>query len=643
MNFFERQQQARRKTRVLLFEYGCAVAAVACAYYVGARFLVFLAAAPLRERDSGWLHAAAEAGRFALEWNPVVFVCTVTLVLLVVLVGGVWRLSSLRGGGAAVVRSFGGIEILGDTRRAHERRLLNVVEELALASGTPAPRAFVLSHERGINAFAAGFAPSDAVIAVTRGAMEQLSRDELQGLLAHEFSHIRNGDTSLNCWLIGVLHGILCFSILGKRMMDGPFGGDEEENDKVSVLFMYPLFAGGCFLRAVGTVGAVSARIIQCSVSRQREYLADAFAVQLTRDALGLANALKRAGAAAGGNALLAANGCELSHLLFVSGSSRWQTDLLSPHPPLLRRIRILDPSFNGDFAPWRLRTTTFEDLRNTPERIQAREWAVVASANEGGLVGVSGFLEGLPAELRRAVSHPFEAVGVLCGLLLSDDAALRNRQKSRILVVEGHVVANQAERWHDWLASADRRFRRRLAELAIEGVRQSDPALCAACAGLLRELIASDGKVSLFEYLLGRRIAKRLEVDETSPSPCAEFVSGRSAQIEASLVLGALAYAGRPDDDVQAQAAWRSGRDLLPGFDLGEMVPVRESCASDGLERALAVLAQLSPAEKGAFVAACTAVVERDACRSEDEAELLMVIADMLGVPLPFARSDAQ
>lgn len=639
MTFLEQQAHARRATSVLVAEFILALIGMLFVYYWAARFFLYLCCRPQSDGEPARSLLLVRAAQYAGMWNENMFACLATSILVVVLFGGVLRMTLFWQGGAAVVRSFGGRLLDPGSQQFYERRLLNIVSELALSSGVPEPKTYVLLHERGINAFTAGFAPAQSCIAVTRGAMEQLSRNELQGILAHEFSHIRNGDVRLNSWLMIVLSGILGLTVFGRRLMDGLIGCRKDDDDVVpaSALFVLVFFVFGLWMRVFGSVGLLAARLIQCSVARQREYFADAVAVQLTRNPLGLANALKRAGTSGGLNAMQGASRYELAHLLFVSARSVCCGELFSSHPPLLLRIRALDPTFDGNFGPWRIRETQFEDLRNTPGQIQRREQALLEGARQGGVPAAAEFLESLPAELRCAVAHPINAAGVLCGLLLDDDAEVRARQRARILVCEGQSVVRQAERWHEAWRSAGLRARRMLSDLAVEGVRLRDPAPRATCSALLRELIAMDGRVTFFEHLLGQRIARRVEMDDAPPLPCAgDAMTGASAQLEASLVLGALAYAGQPDDDVRAQAAWRAGCALLPAFGLGELVPVRESCAFDGLEAALLVLLNLRPEDKGAFAAACEAVIGYDGVRTESERELLLVVLDLLGLPRP-------
>ena len=637
MNFFARQDAARRKTRVLLAYYAFAVVLIVCAFYLASRALVSMAVMGLSEGDAIRGEVDRGAPLHVWAWDSFWFFCTACATLAVVSLGTLWRLASLKGGGAAVARSSGGREIGANTQQFHERRLLNIVEEVALASGVPVPRVFVLEQEPGVNAFAAGFTPNDAAVAVTRGAMEQLSREELQGVVAHEFSHILNGDMRLNSWLLGVLFGILVTSVIGRELMASlrfiRVSGNKKGGGGGLVLLV---FVSGLALWVIGSVGVFFARLIQCSVSRQREGLADASAVQFTRNPMGLASALKRIGASPCRNALRCGNRDELSHLLFSAGSGYGKSALFASHPPLLERIRFLDPSFDGNFKPWRMAAATFEEMRSTPEKNAAREAGLLKELAGPELRQASVFLRELAPELRRAVAHPADAAGVLYGLLLSDDLPARQRQRARMLAIEGQRMMDAAEQWHKHVQATDRSTRRMVAELAIEGLRQRDPAARAACVRFAQELIDADGEVSLFEYMLAQRIARRLGAVDGGAPAGNRPVAAAQAQIEASVVMGTLAYAGQPDDDGRARAAWRAGSVRMPSFSLGDLVPVRSTCTLDAFDRAMPRLAGLTPRAKGELIAGCAAAVGADGQHSADETELLRAVSDMLDMPLP-------
>ncbi len=315
MDFFERQDTARRYTKWLLLYYPIALILIVASVYLVVSLVV--------------THAVA--------WNTQLFACVTIGTLLLVAGATLLKINELRGGGGTVAMMLGGVPVDPNTRDPDERKLLNVVEEMSIASGTPVPEVWVLRKEPGINAFAAGRDINDAAVAVTESAMRLLSRDELQGVIAHEFSHIFNADVRLNVRVMGLLHGILVIALIGRAFM-------RTRGRK------NPLPPIGLGLFVIGSTGFFFGKIIRSAISRQREYLADASAVQFTRNPLGLAGALKKIGGVVHGSTMISGNAEEASHFFFANGVSGFFTGLMSTHPPLDKRIRLLDPDFDGKY-----------------------------------------------------------------------------------------------------------------------------------------------------------------------------------------------------------------------------------------------------------------------------------------------------
>ena len=639
MNFFDHQEAARRQTRVLLVYYVLAVVSIVVAFYLASRVIAYVGLGVCSSDESGVGHRDPISSFRLLAWDPLWMLFTAGISLVVIVCGTLYRRASLSAGGSSVAQSAGGREIKPSTQDLNERKLINVVEEVALASGVPVPRVFVLDGETGINAFAAGFTLRDAAIAVTQGAMERLRREELQGVVAHEFSHILNGDMRLNSWLIGVLFGILATSVIGRTLMEAlrfvRVSGNRKGGSGGIVLLV---FLSGLALWLIGSIGVFFARLIQCSVSRQREFLADASAVQFTRDSQGLAGALKRIGALTRMNTLRCSNRDELSHLLFASSSVSGFDGLYATHPPLKDRILRLDPSFNGNFAPWALAEPVSDSTTRptVPCGAAAPVCGLAAEASGATSMGDTlDFLMRLPPESRESVSQPEGATGVLYGLLLSEDSGVRQRQRDRVIALEGAAMAASAERWREMLRNRDRVSRRMFAELAVESCRHRDPKSRATCIGLVKELAEADGAVSLFEYMLQTRALRGLS-PAVSLDVCRKPLPPAQVKVEAAAVLAMLAYAGQPTDDALAEAAWRAGAAHATSFGVEGLLPVRESCTLDVLDRALVRLGGLSPLLKGELITACSFVVRADGTLTPDEAELLRSVADMLDMPLP-------
>ena len=645
MNFFASQEAARRKTSVLLGYYALAVFAIVCAFYLASRAIFALALESLdSDREgSAALRSERSPGTHVFAWDPMWMLITAGLSLAVIGCGTLYRCSALSEGGASVALSAGGREVGFSPSDANERRLMNVVQEMALASGVSVPRVFVLDDETGINAFAAGFTPKDAAIAVTRGALDRLRRDELQGVVAHEFSHILNGDMRLNCWLIGVLYGILVTSLIGRVLMESlrnvRVSGGKKGGGGVIVL---AVFLSGLALWAIGSIGVLFARLIQSSVSRQREFLADASAVQFTRNPLGLAGALKRIGALRASNALRCARRDEFSHLLFSSASSSFN-GWFATHPPLTVRILRLDPAFNGNFNPWFEAEAAAEDGPEAGAAAAGRPPAAGGGpAPETADVAVAArvetaaaFLQRMPDELRESVAQPMGAAAVLYGLLLSGRDDVRRQQRLCVAESEGMPLAASAERWHVLLRDKDRTERRMYAELAVAGCRHRDAAGRATSVALVRKLVAMDGEMSLFKFMLQNGAVRGLS-PTVSLDGFRKLLPPAEVRAEVALALAMLAYAGQPSDDARAEAAWREGMTRATSFGVAGLLPERGSCTLAALDVALRRLNGLAPLLKRELLTACSFVVRADGSLTPDEAELLRAVADALDMPLP-------
>ena len=276
----------------------------------------------------------------SLRSNASILIATALIATLFILGSSLYKRRDCHPVVDQVARELGGTPVATDVRDPLRRRYRNIVEEMAIASGVPVPEIYVLEAENGINAFAAGYAPGDAAIAVTRGALETLDRDELQGVVAHEFSHILNGDMRLNIRLMGVLFGIMVLGLIGRLIVRGGYHTSivSSRRDRGTPVVLIV----GLGLVILGGIGVFFARLIKAGVSRQREYLADASAVQFTRQSEGIANALKKIGGYADGSSITAADPEEVSHMLFGSGSRL--AGLFATHPPLTKRIQALDP-----------------------------------------------------------------------------------------------------------------------------------------------------------------------------------------------------------------------------------------------------------------------------------------------------------
>jgi len=339
MDFFQRQDNARRRTRWLVAYFVGAIFGIACTFYV-------VALPP-------YFHGNPE--EVGSLWHPELFQVVVSVVLIVIALGSLIKAIKLRKGGKAIALALGGRPLTAPATDPDERELQNIVEEMSIASAVPMPTIYVLDREPGINAFAAGFRPEDAVIGVTKGAMQFLTRDELQGVVAHEFSHILNGDMRLNLRLVAWLHGILCIAIAGQGLLAGArrcvawtSRGDEVNKAGLGLFFFGSIV--GVIIYGLGSIGMFFGHLIKSAVARQREFLADAAAVQFTRNPMGLASALKKIGGLAHGSRIRSPMAEEASHMFFGNSLRGSWFGIFATHPSLKKRIKLLDPNFEGRF-----------------------------------------------------------------------------------------------------------------------------------------------------------------------------------------------------------------------------------------------------------------------------------------------------
>jgi Zn-dependent protease with chaperone function len=621
MNFFEHQAAARRASSRLVLLFALAVAGIVAAVDAA----VYVAAGP------GPLIAAT------------------LLTLAVIGLSSLYRIASLRGGGDQVALQLGGVPVPEDTTDFNLRRLRNVVEEIAIASGVPVPRLYVLEHEAAINAFAAGYTPADAVVAVTRGALDRLNRDELQGVIAHEFSHILNGDMRLNIRLMGVLFGILVLAIIGRKVLQ--FGGGGRGRDRGAAAVMVAALVA----IVVGYVGLFFARMIKAGVSRQRESLADASAVQFTRQVGGLAGALKKIGGLDAGSRLNdSGNAEEVSHMLFGEGLQ--VSRLFATHPPLLERIQALEPGF---------RPEQLESLR--------RHWAVSPpdGAGEDVALGLAGgvatalpaagaefamhpstvvaqvatpssddyaradaIAARIPASLRALAARREEVMPLLLGLLLDDEPGLAANQRMEIAARLGDDVAGAATRLRAGeLAGLHPMLRLPLAALAFPVLRLRPRPQLEAFLDAVQAVANADGEVSLFEYCLGRLLQSQVR-DSLEPAKHARFGRRKlvAAGSEVATLLCVVAQAGN-DDPEEAKRAYLAGIErALPR----EHLPYLPRDGEQALEGVWAALDALDPLGRQLLVEGITATIAHDGRVDVAEAELLRTICGVLRCPLP-------
>jgi len=635
LDFFQHQDQARKASRLLLLYFALAVIAIVLSVHFAVSFLLMWVSSTGPEPFDWW-----QLDRFVVLAGGA---------LLVIAAGSLYKIWRLSDGGHTVARLLGGRPIDPNTTDPAERRLLNVVEEMAIAAGLPVPTVYLLDHEEGINAFAAGFTPQDAILGVTRGTMGILNREELQGVIAHEFSHIFNGDMSMNLRLMGVLHGILVIALIGYFILRSTVRAASSNRKGGGALAVLPLL--GVALVVIGYVGVFFGRVIKSAVSRQREFLADASAVQFTRNPHGVAGALKKIGGLDEGSLVMSPHAEQASHFFFsdgklgkvrmaLAGTSHF--DFLTTHPPLADRIRRIDKSWNGVYP--KVEPVAFSDLEPKAAAgdkramefftaLPAQLTALIGTLNQAHLDYAQKLLSGIPERVRSAVHDPSAARGVVLALLTSREPEVRQKQFQELAASDEHLL-HETQELAPLLESSPREIRLPLLDLALPALRRLSPAQYQAFMKHVESFVRADRQIDLFEYTLTHVLKRHLEPTFTRTRPATvEFYALATLGKECAVLLSAVAHAGHKEPE-GARRAFAQGAKELNGLSLS-LLPL-EQAGLVGVRDSLARLEKLSPKLKKDLMRAFIAASAFDSTITVGEGEVLRAIADSLGLPMP-------
>ena len=608
MNFFRAQDEARGRTTKLVVLLVLAILVLTGTLYV---------LAVLGQRY------ALEQGE--LDWfQPKLFLATSGVALAVILGGSLMRIAELSKGGGAIAIRLGGRLISGVTKDPAERRYLNVVQEMALAAGLPVPLCFVLDHDNSINAFAAGNSPQDAAVGITRGALLNLTRDELQGVIAHEFSHIGNGDMKLNLRIIGAIAGLTALAQLGYIFfrLAGSVRG------KNSAPIALGMILTGVVVLLIGSGGILFAKVIQAAVSREREYLADASAVQFTRNPLGLGSALKKIAGFSGARREASEAELEAQHLFFAS-SGGFLESLFSTHPPINERIRRIDPAFDGiipDVVP--VPVVADEPVSGfAPAARMAPSLPVETRAvpTDHQIQDSVGFRGRIPDALRTASQDPVSAMGLVLGLILRRDSALRGAQLEKARGLAGGEVVREAERFESLLRALPAGSRLPLLDLSMPALRQ----LSSEQEALFRlaiEKVGYDAEDGLIVLLIQASMRRYLSKEKNPAS------RDGNLPMACGLVLSAVVRTSSESAEAQARAYGLGAGVLgLPGLSTslldGAQIDLQK------VDEALAVIAGQSVYDRRKFVRACGAAMLHDDRAEPAEVEIVRAVGDSLGI----------
>jgi Zn-dependent protease with chaperone function len=654
-DFFERQNIARRKTTLLLCYFLPSVALT----IIGVYFVVAwsLAVNGLRFHQHYFINQIIHPT--VIDWH--LFAVVTGITVITVAIAALYKAQQLADGGPAVAAMLGGRRITSNTTDVDERRLLDVVEEMAIASGVTVPEVFVLDGENSINAFVAGHSQNDAALGVTDGALRLLDRDELQAVVGHEFSHLLNGDMQLNMWLMAVLYGILFISLTGKFFCN--LGWADDDCGSRRGRGNGAIFFVGVGLFVIGSIGYFFGRLIKCAVCRQRECLADAAAVQFTRNPIALAGALKKTGGLVFGSRITGAEADEASHMFFGDVMPDSFMGLLSTHPSLETRIRALDASWDGQFEHIKSIPAQKREAGQAPPLIKSiNDIPNVSRLPVGAIVQIAtalndrapevrpprpltpqrltyaaGLTASLPTELSAAAREPFGACALIYSILFLSDNNARAKQLTDLGSAASTSLISVAQQYFPPVSTLTNGQKLGLINLAIPSLRQMSALQYDDFSKTVQQLIESDLQISLFEYSLQKILVRHLEpkFKPTKPTIAQYYVAAGLAP-ECAVLFSALAYESS-DDNTEISKAFQTGADDL-AFPPNKQISLlpREECNLPQIDAAVAKITQAALPVKKQIVNACALVVAADSLVKEEEAEMLRAIADAIGSPLP-------
>jgi Zn-dependent protease with chaperone function len=655
MDFFSHQDKARRKTGLLVFYFCMAVACIICLIYLGIAF--------------GLQMGGIKIVWTCPLWNPLLFATVAAGTCCAVGGATFYKINQLSGpgSGARVAAMLGGTPVQTNTADPRERRLLNVVEEMAIASGTPVPPVYIL-EEDAINAFAAGRSTSDAVVAVTRTAVEVLSRDELQGVVAHEFSHIFNGDMRLNIRLIGVLHGIIFLAIVGSFILRAFLQGggnrtfrssSSKRDGKGGGAVILVIIVVGVVFTIVGFVGEFFARLIQMAVSRQREFLADASAVQYTRNPGGIGGALKKIGGSAAGSRIKSVQAKAVGHMFFADGVRHALSSLMSTHPDLKKRIRQIDPAWDGSFPAVELPKLSHAGLQAAAANFDDEEDVLaglhiagaqhpagtafeasvtpalvvqsVGATRADHLSAAGGLISGLPASYVEACREPCGARAVVFSLLIDASEQVRLIQLARLSSRGDSLVYKEVTRLIQ-AASVKPEQRLPLLLMALPALRSFSRSQADEFFGNLDYLIMADNTATLFEACLRYLVLKQYR-QQTGSNTESQNRSLSAVRQDVVHLLSMLAWWGNGMEKSKAAEAFFAGAAKLG---TGPQPVPFDTLQTSQLEPVLDTLSQAASSAKKTIIDACASCILADGNVTMEEADLMRVVGAALDCPIP-------
>ncbi|PCH60053.1 MAG: hypothetical protein COC05_05295 [Gammaproteobacteria bacterium] len=631
MNFFEQQDQARKKTGQLVTLFIIAVILI-----IG---LTTLVVASSLWGFSVWGNAdPSESVMDHLDW---LLLFKTALTVIVVVAGVViYKRIQIGQGGYAIAVRLGGLPVYSDTDDPNERQLLNVVEEMAIAAGLPVPPVFVLD-ETTINAFAAGYSDSDAVIGITRGALQRLTRDQLQGIIAHEFSHILHGDMRLNLNLITALAGITFIGQSGRSIVGGMSRTRRSTNLGSAALFALSL---GASLVLIGAIGTFFGNLIKSAVSRQREFLADASAVQYTRNPEGIAGALKVIGSGVG-TGVRNSHAEELSHMFFGEVLSVRSLNFFATHPPLDKRINRIDRYWDGKYLPGKPLPPITPACEEASKGNASGNASIINSLPDSlriiGMIdpvmmAIAGALiESLPSPLYKAAQNPATAYALMLALRLDSNSGIQQQQLTYL--TDTPAMAQEVMRLKPLVDTLHPTEILPLIEIAIPALKQQSAPQYEQLKWLMMQFIMADKVSDYMEWLHYRVLCHFLDPQFTSKTK--KNIRRRSYhglyQVDnACLTIFSLLANVSHDNNEERDQAFDSGLVKL-NIKVGQRLQ-QDNLNLHAVNDALAQLEHLVPMLKQKFLGACATCIEYNNEITVMAWDLLRIISVCLSCPMP-------
>jgi Zn-dependent protease with chaperone function len=633
MNFFERQTAASHQLVLLI------------SMFIPALILVVLATS---------LVIAGSLSSYNFNFYPT-FITACIIVLLLIIGATIHRILSLSVGGSVFASELGAIPISENCSDFQLMRLRDIVEEIAIASGTQMPTIYVLNTEVGINAFTAGYTSSDAVIIVTRGMLDRLNRDELQAVIAHEYSHILHGDTRLNTRLVGVLYGMMFVGLLGQKWLYKL--ASKERTQKEYYMLIIGLMMGALTIATgifvVGYLGLFCSRLIKACINRKREYLSDASAVQYTRQNAGLIGALKKIGSLQTGSTILNINAIEFSHMFFCQTfSPSW--GLLATHPPLIDRIKALDPHFsNAELDELRRRwqiqppnseeegkapgfTDTTTKLSDLPQTINAKPEAIIQKIGTLQAVNyqhASAIINNIPDNIMYAAHNHYAVIPLLYALIYSSDQAVQGQQENILNTTNMDKIVISVKAFRSILDQLNPLLYLPLTSIAWPALRQHSNDELMQFMNIVHQLIQADKQVSIKEYCLGRLLMMQISDFLSPDKDIPNNASIQSATIELSKLMAVLAHVGSDDADTAKQAYLAGMKNALPAVNISYQTV---DSLPDALDPVWSVLNALKPDDKKLLLESLIVIVNYDKQITCNEADMLRIVCASLHIPIP-------